>query len=80
MNVHPLVNLIAYMWKDITAISQILKVEKTVEKKQMIEFRPTISMISSYLDHKNWDIIPIERNECFYLISLFHTTYLSAGN
>lgn len=78
MNVHPLVNMIALMWRDITLISPRVRIEKMQDKKQMIQFQPSINLITQYLDTRDWENMPLSYNETFHLISIFHINYIGA--
>ncbi len=66
------------MWRDVINISQREKIEKMINEKHVLIYKPTLGNINAYLEHQNWDVIPISKNEAFYLISLFHMIYTAA--
>jgi len=71
------VRAIAHFWESIVLISRWERIERQREKKVSIVFSPTLEKLEVFLDHQRWEMMPFDRKECFYLISVFHQTYVA---
>jgi len=71
------VYFIAQMWLDIISISGKEKREKEESGKHYVYHLYTLQHIKTYLDMQNWSLINMSKQECFYLITLFHKHYMS---
>lgn len=73
-----MVEFVADIWHSITLISSPFKIEKASEdkKKSMIQLRPTIDLIDTYFNNSNLESSPIDKDELFYLVCLFHANYI----
>jgi len=77
MEVNHKVWLIAQMWLDIIAISAKQKYEKFEKNNaKTVYYFPTLENINIYFKNQNFDLLPFLESEAFYLISVFHTTYI----
>lgn len=76
MDVDEFTSYIASTWHEIVNISkrEFYRIEGKKETKNI--YLPTMDKIDIYFENKNWDIIKYDRKNIFYLVSLFHTTYI----
>lgn len=67
------------MWEDIVSISRMETVSETRKAgtgKQIItKHLPTLEKIDFYFNIYDWENVLITRQDCFYLIMLFHREY-----
>jgi len=78
MLVPPIVNMIAKFWLEITQISRRDERARGEGKEMKAILVPSLEKIDIWMNNQNWEIIDMDRKECFNLIKLFHIFYMGS--